>query len=292
MVDHANAFSVEVPVGWTVADENLTPWLSSPTEILSSGTFEMPVSHDPGGALRVSDAPVAPATLAAMTSTDAFVSVQASGPTEHADDRPSSFQSAAKPLCCSARTGDYPFTWWWVPFIDQGRGYYLFVAVGNDASPSTSDQAWALANSLAFGAAGTTTGVDRMGVYEAMIRDLANAPDAVGSQSIHVLADLCSGLVAEKPCLDRLTPAEQQELTDRLLDVGPVTFLNDDDSLSVPGGVIVLGPLVDTRDGLRVSAGSGVCGGLCGSGATYVVVPTDSGYRVAGTDPSYGYWNA
>ena len=149
-VDPEQGFSVEVPAGWTVADQNLTPWLSRPSEILSVGTFPMPVSHDPGDELRVSDGPVAPAALAAMTSTDAFVSLQASGPTDHPDDRPSSFRTLPERDCCSAQTGDYPFAWWWIPFIDQGRAFYLFVAIGNDADTGTSDQAWAIADSLSF----------------------------------------------------------------------------------------------------------------------------------------------
>lgn len=142
---------VEVPPGWSVAPENLTPWLSHPTEVLSVGTFEMPVSHDPDDEPRVFDAPVAPAALAAMTSTDAFVSLQASGPTEAPDDRPPSFRTAEERACCSAQTGDYPFTWWWIPFIDQGRAFYLFVAIGNRADTGTSDQAWAVADSLVVG---------------------------------------------------------------------------------------------------------------------------------------------
>jgi len=139
---------VEVPPGWLVAQENLTPWLSQPTEVLSVGTFEMPVSRDPGDELRVSDAPVAPAALAAMTATDAFVSVEASGHTDAPDDRPPSFRTAKDRACCSAQTGDYPFNWWWIPYIDQGRAFYLFVAIGNQADSNTSDQAWAIADSL------------------------------------------------------------------------------------------------------------------------------------------------
>ena len=147
-ISSVGGIQVEVPPGWSVAQENLTPWLSHPTEVLSVGTFEMPVSHDPDDEPRVFDAPVAPAALAAMTATDAFVSLQASGPTDAPDDRPPSFRTAENRPCCSEQTGDYPFTWWWIPFIDQGRAFYLFVAVGNHAESSISDQAWAIANSL------------------------------------------------------------------------------------------------------------------------------------------------
>lgn len=150
-VTSVGGIQVEVPPGWSVAQENLTPWLSHPTEVLSVGTFGMPVSRDPNDEPRVFDAPVAPAALAAMTSTDAFVSLQASGPADAPDDRPPSFRTAEERACCSAQTGDYPFTWWWIPFIDQGRAFYLFVAIGNRADTGTSDQAWAIADSLVVG---------------------------------------------------------------------------------------------------------------------------------------------
>ncbi len=52
---------------------------------------------------------------------------------------------------------------------------------------------------------------------------------------------------------------------------------------------ILLGPIIEESDGLRIEGGS-VCGGLCGSGAMYKLEPTDMGYRVAGKDLSYGTW--
>ena len=60
VINTAHSYSVDLPSGWTIADRNLTPWLSSPTEIFSAGTFDMPVSTDPGDELRIFDAPVAP----------------------------------------------------------------------------------------------------------------------------------------------------------------------------------------------------------------------------------------
>jgi hypothetical protein len=150
--DEANGYVVTVPnEGWQVADQNLTPWLSAPTEILSAGTSALPVSKNPDDGLRPFDAPVAPAALAAMTSTDAFISLQEAVPVgaPH-DDRPTSFRTAPARACCSEQAGDYPFTWWWFPFIDQGRAFYLFVAIGNDATTATVDQTWSAADSLSF----------------------------------------------------------------------------------------------------------------------------------------------
>ena len=53
-ISSVGGIQVEVAPGWSVAQENLTPWLSHPTEVLSVGTFEMPVSHHPDDEPRVS----------------------------------------------------------------------------------------------------------------------------------------------------------------------------------------------------------------------------------------------
>ena len=136
-----------------------------------------------------------------------------------------------------------------------------------------------------------SAGVDRMGIYEAMIRKLVGGPpDYSGHRQIHVLSELCSNLPGNGSCHDRLTPEEQQVLGTRLGDLGTVSFLNEGDQIiDVPGGVYLLGPILDTPDGLRVEGGS-ICGGLCGSGAMYIVVATDTGYEVVGKDPGYGEW--
>jgi hypothetical protein len=131
----------------------------------------------------------------------------------------------------------------------------------------------------------TTSATDqRIGVYEAMIRRLA---EPQGSKPIYVSAELCP-MLSDPPgasCADRISRADQQALIERLADLGTITFRHDGDSYPV----ILLGPIIEKPDGLRVEGGS-VCGGLCGSGAMYIVVPTDTGYEVTGTDDSYGSW--
>jgi hypothetical protein len=100
--------------------------------------------------------------LADMTSQDAFVSLQESGTDVGLFDlRPGRFG----PLGCedaiygchpsedpdlpdAAR--NVPFRAWWIPFQDAGRGFYLFVAIGNEATPELREEAWAVADSLAF----------------------------------------------------------------------------------------------------------------------------------------------
>jgi hypothetical protein len=159
--NEARGYTITYPAGWTVADENLTPWLSSPSEILSLGTFPLRVSEHPDDGFRLFDAPVAPVALRDIGSDDAFISLQEStalvaGSTEH---RPDHFG----PLGCGESIygcrpseelpeawRDAPFRAWWIPFEDAGRAFYLFVAIGTDATPGLRQQAWAVADSLSF----------------------------------------------------------------------------------------------------------------------------------------------
>ena len=136
-----------------------------------------------------------------------------------------------------------------------------------------------------------TTGAadQRIGVYEAMIRRLA---DPRGSKPIYVSTELCSMLADPPgaPCADRISRADQQALIDRLAGLGNVSFRGrGEQAVNGRYPVILLGPIIEKVDRLRVEGGS-LCGSLCGGGAMYVVVPTDSGYEVTGTDDSYGSW--
>lgn len=124
----------------------------------------------------------------------------------------------------------------------------------------------------------------QVGVYEAMIRRLA---DPHGSKPIYVSAELCP-MLSDPPgasCADRISRADQQALIERLADLGTVAFQHGGDAVPV----ILLGPIIEKPDGLRVEGGT-VCGSLCGSGSMYIVVPTETGYEVTGTDDSYGSW--
>lgn len=59
-------------------------------------------------------------------------------------------------------------------------------------------------------------------------------------------------------------------LSQRLLDLGTVEF--GDQFWNGDPTMILLGPIEETPDGIRVEGGT-ICGGLCGSGGTYVVSP-------------------
>jgi hypothetical protein len=135
----------------------------------------------------------------------------------------------------------------------------------------------------------TDAGSPRLTIYETMIRHLV---DPKGAQPIYVLTDLCGQLLqSEVACPDPLSNAEQQELLQRLHDLDIVFRGNDDPGLPMDElfQEILLGPILEQADGLRVEGGS-VCGGLCGSGAVYKLVETESGYKVTGTDEQYGMW--
>jgi hypothetical protein len=162
LYDNRRDFTVTYPSSWTVAGENLTPWLVSPGEILSLGTYPLRVSEHPDDGFRLFDAPVAPAALEDMTSVDAFISLQESGERVALfDARPDHFG----PLGCEEaiygchpeEDPDLPEPWrdpafraWWIPFEDAGRGFYLFVAIGNEATLELRAQVWQAADSLSF----------------------------------------------------------------------------------------------------------------------------------------------
>jgi hypothetical protein len=153
--DEQRGYTVTYPDGWTVANENLTPQLAAPAEILSLGTFPLRAGQNIDDGLRLFDAPVAPKALEDMTSVDAFVSLQESGSdVDLFDGRPERFG----PLGCedaifgcrAENWNDVPLRAWWIPFRDQGRAFYLFVAIGNEATPALEGQTWAVADSLTF----------------------------------------------------------------------------------------------------------------------------------------------
>ncbi|HEX6581736.1 MAG TPA: hypothetical protein VF195_12810 [Actinomycetota bacterium] len=159
--DEARRYVVTYPTTWVVADENLTPWLSSPSEILSLGTFPLRASAHPDDGFRLFDAPVAPAALQDMRSEDAFLSLQDSGGVfaGSTESRPDHFG----PLGCDESIygcrpsqelpeawRDAPFRAWWIPFEDAGRAFHLFVAIGTEATPELRQQTWAVADSLSF----------------------------------------------------------------------------------------------------------------------------------------------
>jgi hypothetical protein len=121
----------------------------------------------------------------------------------------------------------------------------------------------------------------RVGVYATLIDELAGAESA-DWRRIYVVTSLCQDPSAPEeaaagPCDDVLTEAEQAALRDRLgaeqlRFIDDPTPLYDDAWMQGPPRdvVLTLGPIVEHDDEVRVAA-SYACGGLCGSGTTYVL---------------------
>lgn len=123
----------------------------------------------------------------------------------------------------------------------------------------------------------------RIGVYATMIDELAGAESAEWRR-VYVVTSLCRDPAAPEEssaasCDDMLTEAEQAALRERLEAehlrfIDDPTSLYDDDWMQGPPRdiVLTLGPIVEHDGEVRVGA-SYACGGLCGSGTTYVLRP-------------------
>lgn len=153
-----NAFWVEYPAGWTIADEALAPDLFDPREILSVGTFPL----RPGGTAPT-EAFLPGNAIADIGPDDVFITVQErrskGGGSAH-PARPERFGPdtgcAPDDAGCLAGTAlaIEGLHAWWIPFSDppSGRDLYAFVAMGESAyrDPARSAAAWAVLDSLAF----------------------------------------------------------------------------------------------------------------------------------------------
>ncbi len=133
----------------------------------------------------------------------------------------------------------------------------------------------------------------RLGIYESTAREL------VGTEKIEwkkivivsVLCDNAGGADAPEGCDDELSALEQDELARRLGDLGPpITFVEDPTPLydenwmtGAPDTIVLrLGTIAESGEGVEVGGSFG-CGGLCGSGTTYVLEEKDGAWEVTGT---------
>ena len=133
----------------------------------------------------------------------------------------------------------------------------------------------------------------RLGIYESTAREVLGA-EKIEWKKIVIVSRLCENAGeadAPKGCDDELSAAEQEELAQRLADLGPpITFvedptpLYDDDWMTGAPEIVVLrlGTIVESGDGVEVGGSYG-CGGLCGSGTTYVLEEKAGGWEVTGT---------
>jgi hypothetical protein len=133
----------------------------------------------------------------------------------------------------------------------------------------------------------------RMGIYESLARELVGTEKIEWKKMVIVskLCDNAGDAEGPKGCDDALSVAEQNDLAQRLGDLGPsVTFvedptpLYDDEWMSGPPETIVLrlGTITESGDGVEVGGSYG-CGGLCGGGTTYLLEEKTGGWEVTGT---------
>jgi hypothetical protein len=135
-----------------------------------------------------------------------------------------------------------------------------------------------------------------LGVYEAMTRELVGA-EGFEWKKVVIVSTLCENAgEPDKPtgCGDALTEQEQDELARRLEDLGaPVMFvedptpLYDDDWFTGAPEILVLrlGTITEQGNGVQVGGSYG-CGGLCGSGTTYLLEEKAGGWKIVGTTGS------
>lgn len=130
----------------------------------------------------------------------------------------------------------------------------------------------------------------RLGVYAALIQELVGA-EPMDWRRVYVLTGLCPDAadpMGPKPCDDSFSEAERAALRERLgiehlRFIEDATSLYDDDWMQGPPQEIVLtlGPIVEREGEVRVGASYG-CGGLCGSGSTYVLEERSGAWSVVG----------
>jgi hypothetical protein len=154
----------------------------------------------------------------------------------------------------------------------------------------------------ADGGSGPTLDETRLGIYEALTREVV-AAEGPGFEwkRIVIVSRLCENAgQPDQPrgCTDELSAQEQAELASRIAGLAPKiefmadpTPLYDDAWLSGQSRTLVvhLGTIAEHGDGVAVGGSHG-CGGLCGGGTTYLLEERAGGWEVVGT--TGGMWIA
>jgi hypothetical protein len=163
--DAARGIAVPLPAGWRIAPRSLTPNVTDPHEVVSLGTGPMPAAardcaHMPGRAIDHTAPAGAFVSLQERSRTVAAAADAAADPDplRGYPPRPARWKllpaAAAEGFVCVTASRVQV---WWRPFRENGRAFYLLVAIGRDAPAARRAQALAVANGLRI-APGTTVG--------------------------------------------------------------------------------------------------------------------------------------
>jgi hypothetical protein len=164
--DENDLFTVTYPSGWIVSDEPINTWVCSPFEILALATYPL----RPGGEA-VIDAQLPSNAVEDLGPNDILIWIndsgsacggeRASGDGSGFPERPRRF-GPSEPCeswtrLCPEPDGElldsYPgIGAWWMGFADAGRGFYVFVGMGEQAyaDPGRAQLAWDVLDSFRF----------------------------------------------------------------------------------------------------------------------------------------------
>jgi hypothetical protein len=161
--DEADGVSLTVLPGWSVTPEPINTWVSSPREILALATYPL----RPGGDA-VTDFQLPSNAIDDLGPNDMLIWINEAGSGSGFPSRPDRFEPSTPcegwNKLCPEPTGtevwsgfDHPpdVRGWWLGFNDTGRGFYVFVGMGEKAfaDPDRAPQAWAILDSLTFASA-------------------------------------------------------------------------------------------------------------------------------------------
>jgi hypothetical protein len=157
--DEDDGFTITYPADWIASDAPINTWVSSPFEILALATYPL----RPGGEA-VADFQLPSNAIEDLRPDDILIWVNESGDAEGFADRP--VRSEPSEPCggdewtrlCREPSGDTPrlsipgIHAWWFGFHDAGRGFYVFVGMGEQAyrDQARAGLAWEVLDSLRF----------------------------------------------------------------------------------------------------------------------------------------------
>jgi len=144
--DPHRKFTIEYPDDWTHAEDTLTPHLSSPAEIFAAGTYRLRAGGESCWHFPVN-------AMEDLGPTDALVWIAEARPFGGHYPRPESFPGEPPDQEMDARyclqNPDKAYTQWWIAFSQDGRSFYVLVAMGNDATDERRAETWRILDSFA-----------------------------------------------------------------------------------------------------------------------------------------------